>query len=189
MLLLAGLSAGRMVASKVRRRQTEFDADGVHILMGIAMAGMFEPRLSPLPAGLWQAAFAAAAAWFARQAIWVRWRGRTRQPRAVCAHPAPHAVECVAMVYMLLPALSRASGRTTGAMPGMIGSSGVAAGNPVLALMLAVFMLGYILWTADRLAILSRCKIAPIQALAPRQAACTRIAMSIAMGYMLLMML
>ena len=69
MLLLAGLSAGRMVASKVRRRQTEFDADGVHILMGIAMAGMFEPRLSPLPAGLWQAAFAAAAAWFAWQGL------------------------------------------------------------------------------------------------------------------------
>ena len=40
------------------------------------------------------------------------------------------------------------------AMPGMTG--GPAAGNPALTLVLALFMLGYILWTIDRLASPSR---------------------------------
>ena len=94
-------------------------------------------------------------------------------------------------------------------------------GNPALALVLALFMLGYILWTTDRLATVSRARrpvgagasghatAAPSPAvirqrvpgnvadaesagrpsLAPRFAASYKIAMSIAMGYMLVMML
>jgi hypothetical protein len=113
---------------------------------------MLEPRLSPVPGTIWRAVFAAAAAWFAWQAI----RARTGRPGGSrCAHPAPHAVECAAMVYMLLPASSRPSDRAPGmAMPGMTG--GGAAGNPALTLVLALFMLGYILWTIDRLASPSR---------------------------------
>jgi hypothetical protein len=58
---------------------------------------------------------------------------------------------------MLLPAGSRPSGRGHGmAMPGING--GAAAGNPALTLVLALFMLGYILWTIDRLASLSRAR-------------------------------
>ena len=108
------------------------------------------------------------------------------------------------------------------AMPGM---SGTAAGaNPALALVLALFMVGYILWTSDQLAALSRAGAAaassagtgnagtsaasshdpaPARALtpagacgggvvtaplAPRFAACYKIAMSVAMGYMLIAM-
>ena len=73
------------------------------------------------------------------------------------------------------------------AMPGMSGTS--AAGNPALALVLALFMVGYILWTTDHLAALSRVS-GPSggQALAPRLAACYKIVMSVAMGYMLLAM-
>ena len=40
------------------------------------------------------------------------------------------------------------------AMPGM--SQGATAGNPALTLVLALFMLGYVLWATDRLAGLSR---------------------------------
>ena len=111
-------------------------------------------------------------------------------------------------------------------MPGMSGAT--AAGNPALTLVLALFMLGYILWTIDRLASLSRARAAaqpparprrrpgpgpgnrasrrerpgrarspqdrsrraPGQAaLGPRLAACYKIAMGIAMGYMLVTML
>ena len=43
-------------------------------------------------------------------------------------------------------------------MPGMNG--GAAAGNPALTLVLALFMLGYILWTIDRLASPSRARAA-----------------------------
>jgi Domain of unknown function (DUF5134) len=152
MIMVAICCAGRLAVSRVRGRATELDTDGLHVLMGVAMAGMLEPRLSPVPGTIWRAVFAAAAAWFAWQAI----RARTGRPGGSrCAHPAPHAVECAAMVYMLLPASSRPSDRAPGmAMPGMTG--GGAAGNPALTLVLALFMLGYILWTIDRLASPSR---------------------------------
>ena len=156
MIMVAIYCAARLAVSRVRGRPTELDTDGLHVLMGVAMAGMLEPRLSPVPGTIWRAVFAAAAAWFAWQAI----RAGTGRPGGSrCAHPAPHAVECAAMVYMLLPAGSRPSGRGAGmTMPGM--SGGAAAGNPALTLVLALFMLGYILWTIDRLAALSRARAA-----------------------------
>jgi Domain of unknown function (DUF5134) len=223
MILIAAGCAGRLAISHLRRRDTELDADGLHVLMGVAMAGMLEPRLGPLPGTAWQAVFAAAAAWFAWQAI----RGRRRPAGLRCAHPAPHAVECAAMVYMLVPAGSLPSGHGSGmAMPGMSGPAATAA-NPALALVLALFMLGYMVWTTDRLASLSRARaaatargaaggrqspaspapaaaktagtpspaatahagLAGSTALAPRLAACHKIAMSLAMGYMLVMMI
>lgn len=152
MIMVAACCAGRLALFRLRGRDTELDTDGLHVLMGAAMAGMLEPRLSPVPATIWRAVFAAAAAWFAWQAI----RAGTGRPGGSrCAHPAPHAVECAAMIYMLLPAGSRPSGRGPGmTMPGMNG--GAAAGNPALTLLLALFMLGYILWTIDRLASPSR---------------------------------
>jgi hypothetical protein len=221
MLVIAASCAARLAIWRPRGRDTETDADGLHLLMGVAMAGMLEPRLSPLPGIVWQVVFTAAAAWFTWQAICTRSRGRPGGWR--CAHPAPHAVECAAMLYMLVPA-RQAGYAPAVAMPGM---SGPAAGsNPAIALVLALFMLGYVLWTTDRLATLWRARTAsaghrharPRQApdtpepassstllpwpstaerggaaaaaaLAPRFAACYKIAMSVAMGYMLMMML
>jgi hypothetical protein len=216
MLLVAATCAARLVISKARSRATEADADALHVLMGVAMAGMLEPRLGVVPAVAWQAMFASATAWFG----WQAFRTRRRPPgRWRCAHPAPHAVECAAMVYMLLPAgHARAM-----AMPGMSGPA-AAGSNPVIALVLALFMLGYVFWTTDRIATLSRARPAaadgvrgvamPIAAaaerysgtpappgaralptsavgvvLAPRFAAWYKITMSIAMGYMLITML
>ena len=221
MLLIAASCAVRLVISRSRGRATETDADGLHVVMGVAMAGMLEPRLGLLPGIAWQAMFAAAAAWFGWQAI----RARRRRPGGWrCAHPAPHAVECAAMIYMLLPA--RSAGHAAAmTMPGMSGPA-AAGSNPAVALVLALFMLGYILWATDQLAALSPLRQAtaghwrgaasqapaPHQqapaceppapspaaadgrraasaALAPRLAACSKIAMGAAMGYMLIMML
>jgi hypothetical protein len=218
MLLIAACSAARLAIGGLRHRGTEPDADALHVLMGIAMAGMLEPRLDVVPGSVCRAVFAAAAAWFAWRAIRARSQGRPAgQPHA---HPAPLAVECAAMIYMLMPA---SHGPGTG-MPGMSGPA--SAGNPALALVLAIFMLGYILWTTDRLASMWRAKAAAAHgttgrgqsratlgpaasstlptpglapataaglvgrnALAPRFAACYKIAMSVAMSYMLVMML
>jgi hypothetical protein len=218
MLLIAACCAARLAIWRVRGRITEFEADALHVLMGVAMAGMLEPRLSIVPAAAWRALFAAAAAWFAWRAM--SDRGRTRPLNWRCAHPGPHAVECAAMTCMLLPA--RVAGHATAmAMPGTTGTT--AAVNPALALVLALFMAGYILWTSDQLAALSRasaaaasstgtgsagtslatslnpapasaltyrraeaCAAAVTVPLAPRFAACYKIAMSIAMGYMLI---
>jgi Domain of unknown function (DUF5134) len=225
MILIAACCASRLAIWRLRGRYTELDADGLHVLMGVAMAGMLEPRLSLIPVTFWRAAFAAAGAWFAWQAI--RARSRRRPGSWRCAHPAPHAVECAAMIYMLLPAGSALAGHAPAAtMAGMTGAVGAAAGNPALTLVLALFMLGYLLWTTDRLTTLSRARsatargatmsrqsaatpapaagsaqgapgpartahagAAPGPALAPRFAACYKIAMSIAMGYMLILMI
>ena len=146
MLLIAASCAARLAMGRLRGRDTETDADGLHVFMGVAMAGMLEPRLSPLPGTVWQAVFAAAAAWFTWQAI----RARSRRPGGrQCAHPAPHAVECAAMLYMLAPARSAGQALSM-AMPGMSGPT--AGSNPAIALVLALFMLSYVLWTIDRLA-------------------------------------
>jgi Domain of unknown function (DUF5134) len=200
MVVIAVCCAARLVICWLRGRNTELDADALHVLMGLAMAGMLEPRLTPVPVIAWRAVFATAAAWFAWQAAR---RGR-RAGGGRCAHPAAHAVECAAMVYMLLPVGSWPSGRGPAmAMPGM--SQGATAGNPALTLVLALFMLGYVLWAVDRLASPSRntaaatayaepattafAQPAGSPALAPRLAAGYKIAMAITMGYMLIMML
>ena len=136
--------------------------------------------------------FAAAAAWFAWQAI----RPGGRAGRARCAHPALHAVECAVMVYMLVPVGSWSAGHGLGmAMPGL--NQGATAGNPALTLVLALFMLGYVLWATDQLACLSRATAAAaaypqpasIPVLAPRPAASYKIIMGITIGYMLITML
>jgi hypothetical protein len=216
MIMIAVCCAGRLAVSRLRGRNTERDADALHVLMGVAMAGMLEPRLTLVPVTAWRAVFAAAATWFAWQAI--------RPGRRAGGHPAAHAVECAAMVYMLLPVGSWPSRHGPGmAMPGM--SQSTTTGNPALTLVLALFMLGYVLWAVDRLAHLSRTPAPatasvttarrPRQAvqimavipggagpvatayphpagrpvLAPRLAAGSTIAMAITMGYMLITML
>ena len=188
MIMIAVCCATRLAVSRLRGKNTEHDADALHILMGMAMAAMLEPRLTPVPVTAWRAVFAAAAAWFAWQAI--------RPGRRAGGHPAAHAVECAAMVYMLLPVGSWPSSQGPGmAMPGM--SQGTTMGNPALTLVLALFMLGYVLWAIDRLAHLSRTP-APATAyphpagrpvLAPRLAVGSTIAMAVTMGYMLITML
>ncbi len=209
-LLIAASCATRLAIWRLRHRETEPQADGLHVLMGVAMAGMLEPGLSPVPDTAWRAVFTAAAAWFSWQAI--RARNRRRPARQQCASPGAHAIECGAMLYMLLPARHASQGHAL-AMPGMSGPA--TAGYPMLALLLALFMLGYILWTADQLAGLTRAGAAGTRrepaapaaarppapestahggfpsrpALAPRFAASYKIAMSTAMGYMLVMML
>jgi hypothetical protein len=186
MLLISACCAIRLGFWKLRRRAADPQADVLHVLMGVAMAGMLQPGIALVPHNIWLGVFAVAATWFGWQAI--RARSRSRPSRASCAHPAPHAVECAAMLYMLRPSRPMT-------MPGMAGS-GFAA-NPALTLVLALFMLGYIVWIADQLTTRSRARTQATAghprddaavALAPRFAACYKIAMSVAMGYMLLAM-
>jgi hypothetical protein len=222
MILTAVYSAGRLAVSRLRGRDTEFDADALHAVMGVAMAGMLVPRFSVLPGGLWVAVFGVAAAWFGWHAL--RAAGLGISGGSPCRFPVPHLIECVAMLYMLLAVHGprSASGGAPMAMAGM-GSSAF----PALAAVLALFMLGYIVWTTDRLTALARARagadrdrlpagmalaVAPAHSaggavsppapagtragtqaeppmLAPKLAACGKLAMGITMGYMLLLML
>ncbi len=201
MIATGSYCAARLAASWLWRRATEVDADAVHTVMGVAMAGMFLPRLSPLPASVWEAVFGVAAAWFAVQAI-RRLRASTSAGGWRCSHPVPHLVESAAMIYMFAAVPGSWSGGPGQgmAMPGMSGGHSGARGSLLaLAVVLALFMVGYVLWTADQLTSLARATAgargtvprragqqAGSPALAPGLAACARIAMGITMGYMLL---
>jgi hypothetical protein len=233
MIATAIYCAGRLAAARLWRRFTEVDTDSVHLVMGVAMAGMLLPGLSPMPVTVWEAVFGAAAAWFAYRAVRSRLRRDAAASRWRCSDPVPHLVECAAMVYML--------GVLPGSWPGWPGHAmtmaGMGGGRPAaggsllaLAVILALFMIGYVLWTADQLTAPRRATpvaasgaargqrrtpvtvSAPASAegtrdaavdaappgeghraggpvLAPRLAACSKIAMSISMGYMLILML
>ena len=185
MIMIAVYSASRLAAFRLRGRPTELDADGLHVLMGAAMAGMFVPRLRLLPGIAWLAVFGAAAVWFGWQAL----RGRRlRSPGALrCRYPVPHLAECAAMIYMLLSAHAATPGSGM-AMPGMGASAGPRPGFPALAVVLTLCMLGSAVWTTERLTSRARTG-ASTAALAPRLGAFTKIAMSITMGYMLFLMI
>jgi hypothetical protein len=225
MIATAIYCAGRLAAARLWQRSTEVDADAVHVAMGVAMAGMLLPGLSPLPGPAWEAVFGAAAAWFAYRAV-RSLRGGGGGSRWRSSHPLPHLVESAAMVFMLAVLPGSRPGQAM-AMPGMAGARPAAGGSLwALAVILALFMIGYVLWTADQLTALVRARAAVTSgpvcdqagaarpasaagttdapgtaalrevsrqrgtlALAPRLAACYKIAMGIAMGYMLILML
>jgi hypothetical protein len=226
MILIAASSACRLGVSRLRGLATEADADVLHVLMGTAMAGMLMPQLNPLRGSIWVAVFGIGAAWFgasavrARAPVWFSWQ---------CRFPVPHLIECVAMLYMFLSARS-AQHEAGAAMPGMSTSASAPAGVPALSVVLALFMLGYLMWTTDQLASLARAtprSAAPARSpqqralvavpaagrparmasssaadstrppllgtgrplMAPKLAACGKIAMSITMTCMLILML
>jgi Domain of unknown function (DUF5134) len=212
MIVTAAYSAGRLAISRLRGQATELDADAVHAVMGVAMAGMLMPQLAVLPGRAWAAVFGAAAAWFGWHAI--RAKGAVAPGSSRCRYPVPHLIECAAMLYMLLPVHLQppARGETGMAMAGMSPAAGPAGSFPVLAVVLALFMLGCIVWTTDRLAALARTgTIAPGRnphpqpaaavgaaaseeraarpMLAPKLATVGKLVMSITMGYMLILML
>jgi len=145
MITVAAYCASRLVVARWRRRPTDVDSDGVHVVMGVAMAGMLVTGLRFLPIGIWEAVFAAAAGWFGWRFVRVR-RG-TPLSQWRCPQPGPHLVECGAMLYMYLavPAVAVA------AKGGMGGMSATGSRFSVLALVLALFMFGYVVRVGDRL--------------------------------------
>jgi hypothetical protein len=155
MIATAGYCASRLIIARAHQRRDERDVDLVHTVMGVAMAGMLVSWLNPLPDVVWAVMFGAAAGWFG----WRAWRGRQHRThvggsdQSPYRHHVPHLVMCGAMVYMLL-----AAGAVVSAThPGVTMGGPAAAGRfPLLALVLAVFMVGYVMWQADRLPALAR---------------------------------
>jgi hypothetical protein len=177
MLGVAGFCGGRLVLARRTRRPAELDSDTVHVLMGVAMAGMLAAVLRFGSSRVWIGLFAAGAAWFAWQALRVR-RGAPASSWR-CAQPVPHLLECGVMLYMLtaLP-----SARPSAAM----GAS--ASRLALLSLVLAMSMIGYVVWLADRFTVTAG-TASCARVLAPRCAASCKIAMGITMAYMLVLML
>jgi hypothetical protein len=209
MLGTAAYCAGRLAVAWRSRRPTGYAVDLTHVLMGSAMAGMLVPGLGFAPAGLWQVTFAATGCWFAAQAVRGLARGgRTEGQPGAAGHavtgPFVHVLACGAMLVMLAAPAS-AAGSTA------MADSETATGGllPVLAILCAVGLLASVVLAADRLTVL-----APVPAAAParagagtaataataatvspgtpmslRLAACCDIAVGVAMGYLLILMI
>jgi Domain of unknown function (DUF5134) len=194
-LVVAAFSAARLIAARGRRRRGEVDADGMHVLMGVSMAGMFVPRLATLPAAAWGAVFGIGTVWFAGRA----WRDRSsRDPLAGrwCAYPVPHLIDCAAMVYVLwaVPAMMAGGGPPAGNRLAAMGEPASGARLPALGLALAAGVCAYVVWLLDRLPAARAVSAAagggvvmsaPPALLAPRAATCCKIAMGVAMVVML----
>jgi hypothetical protein len=184
MLLTAGYCAGRLILARAQRRPAERDIDLVHVLMGLAMAGMLVPRLTLLGGrSLWDAAWWTGgwAMVFGGSAVWFGWRiGRFYRSAGrltpASAHHLPHLVMSGAMVYMLVAMSRPALAGSTGGGPGdAMGMGAAAAGGirfPLLAILLAQFMVAYVMWAADRLPALApvrawRASAVPLAAATP----------------------
>jgi Domain of unknown function (DUF5134) len=177
-LAVALFSAARLVAS--RRAGVagtgEVDADGTHVLMGVAMAGMLKPGLTTLPVGVWEVVFLVGAAWFAGRAVFAGRAAQVRRPGLVsfagwskrlgavqcCEYPVPHLIDCVAMVYMFwaVRTVRGSSGMTATAGMGAMGG-GAGARLPGLALAGVLAIGGYVVWLGDRIQ-----QLAPVRSLA-----------------------
>jgi hypothetical protein len=170
MIATAVYCASRLVAPGARRCAGGRDVDLVHTVMGVSMGGMLVTRLNPLPNVVWAVLFGAATVWFGGQ-IW----------RRAGAHHVPHLVMSGAMVYMLLAVT---------AAPKEIGSMAMGGSRfPLIALVLALAMIGCVVWQAERLsARMTPATGGQAARLSPRLAACCQIAMSLTMGYMLIML-
>jgi Domain of unknown function (DUF5134) len=175
MIATAGYCAARLIIARAHRRRDERDVDLVHTVMGVAMAGMLVSWLNPLPDGVWAVMFGAGTGWFG----WRAWRARRgHQGRTNVSdgdqsphrHHVPHLVMCGARVYRRLAAGAVTSAASTGMT---MGGPAAAGRFPLLALVLAVFMVGYVMWQADRLPALAR-------ASTPRTAPATTPALAVA---------
>ena len=165
-------------------------------------------QLRVLPALVWEAAFGVGVGWFG----WRTFAGRKSGFMFPGSRGAPfaHVIECVAMMFMLLPGLDNAVGRSGPFGRGMAGMSGSGVSGsdlvsvvPAVALLLALCLVGYVVWTTDGLA-RARARAGgvvgggPVGAgsvaavaggvLSLRLAAVSTIAMALTMGYMLIQM-
>jgi hypothetical protein len=202
-LAVAVYCAGRLVVACGWHRLTELDTDGAHVVMGGAMAGMLVSGLRTLPSAIWEVVFAAAAVWFGYRMLQARRGGQPSPWRS--SHPLPHLVECAAMVFMflILPASAAVGPATSGMSMTMTATE---SRFSFLTLPLAVYLLGYVVWLGDRVALHTPAPALALATapaggsgssatetarpyLAPRCAAICKIAMGITMGYMLILML
>ena len=157
MIVTAAYCFSRLVAAWRSQRRTDYDVDGVHILMGVAMAGMLVPRLNPFWDSGWEVIFAAAVAWFGWQTI-RGYRNELAVGRRWVAHHLQHVVACGAMLYMFLAVAPIKAGSSGSGMA--MGGSGSTTTFPTLALVLTLVLVGYVIWTADRFT-----SLAPVAAL------------------------
>ena len=154
MLMVAAVSAARLVAARPRQHRTRpgalADIDVAHLLMAIAMAGTLAPGLRTLPDEAWEVIFGVMTAWFGYR---VARDAQVSGFRALAGgHCAPHLLHAGAMLYMFVavsaPAAHGSGGM--GAMGGGVGGMGT-LDLPFLALLFTLALVGYCIWDLDQI--------------------------------------
>jgi hypothetical protein len=160
MLATSAYCLSRLAVSWRHRRPTDHQVDAAHVLMGVAMAGMLVPSLRVFWAGGWEIVFGAGAVLFG-------WRmisdaRANRRP----GHHLQHVLHCAAMVYMLAAVTAVVKQASGGSAMG-----GSPAHFRTVALVLALCLVGYVVWNADRFT-----SLAPVAALRASQAPAVALA-------------
>src|SRR5215469_8803872 len=95
MLLTSAYCLSRLTLSWHQHRPTDRPVDGVHVLMGVAMAGMLVPSLQVLRAGGWEVIFSASVALFGWRMIRdARAKPRSGQSGHWSGHHFQHVLAC-----------------------------------------------------------------------------------------------
>ena len=118
-IIMAGYCLTRLVVSWRQHRPSDHRVDAIHVLMGVAMAGMLVPRLAVFWVGGWEVVFGMGAAWFGWLAI-REFRGRPTVGGRP-GHHLQHVLACGAMLYMFLAAATVAKAARRGAGDGRDG--------------------------------------------------------------------
>jgi Domain of unknown function (DUF5134) len=150
MLLVAAISAGRLVAARPWAGSPgDADIDVAHLLMGIAMAGMLVASLSTLSNDVWDVIFAVLTGWFG----WRVYRESRGEGARVLAdgHHVPHLVHSAAMLYMFVAISAAGGGGGMGGMGGGSGSTMQTLNAPVVAFIFALWLIVYVVLDLDRL--------------------------------------
>jgi Domain of unknown function (DUF5134) len=142
MLLVAAYCVARLVLSFRPRIRTRRDADVVHAVMGVSMAGMLAPSVAAGPTSMWVLIFLASTVWFGWRVV------RDAERESVGTHPLgqhlPHLLMSAAMVYMLIVVAwsgSMAMPQRAGMMA--MGAAGTSAARwSFLTIVLAVLLFG-----------------------------------------------
>jgi Domain of unknown function (DUF5134) len=156
MLLVAAVSAARLIAGRPWiRAAPDADIDAAHTLMGVAMAGMLVAGLRTLPSVAWEVIFAVLTAWFAWR-VYRESRGLGSRV-IVRGHHAPHLLHSAGMLYMFAAVAGSVGGSGgMGDMAGAAGSATQALRFPLIALIFAFLLAGYVVLDLDQLPGLAR---------------------------------
>jgi Domain of unknown function (DUF5134) len=152
MLVVAGYSSGRLTAARAWSRPIHVDVDVAHILMGLAMAGMFVPAINPIPSDAWVAAFAALALWFVWRCYQFVIDPGTKTSYDEHVHRLSrrliHLVMSLAMLYSYL-ATPTPVGHSPSEGMAMSGATGTTADFVGIPLLFLVALLASAIWQLD----------------------------------------
>jgi Domain of unknown function (DUF5134) len=206
---------GRLALARRLGRRNHYDINLSHVLMGFAMVGMLVPRWNLVPDRLWETVFGIVAVYFL--AMSVRSVGRRGAVGTVddhghhSSHNLIHTAMACAMLYMYwlgmpITSLSRIGMSMSGIRVG--------AGDASLTLVIVVVLIASAVWQLDSISLPSASRrivlstvgvgagVAKTGAgaaeaslpgdarpwLAPRLEVACHVAMCVAMGYMLVLM-